>query len=172
MRAQEQNLEPVDPRLEKMADNALLDMEYQTMIKYILEETPLHELDRSGELFKLSSERQYLGVWTFSNGSRLVVKNSSEVVVPKGDRQEVLDELHATHMGVEGMKKLARGKMTWKNMTKDIEAKYAECEACLVHSRSKPNIPNHRRKVVPTNLELAAPGEKLAADFGEYGSLA
>ena len=121
VRAQEQNLEPVDPRLEKMADNALMDNEYQTMIRNILEETPLHELDRSGELFKMGSERQYLGVWTFSNGSKLVVKNSSEVVVPKGDRQEVLDELHATHMGVEGMKKLARGKMTWKNMTKDFE---------------------------------------------------
>ena len=102
------------------------------MITNILNETPLEELDKSSELFKMGSERQYLGVWTFINGSKLVVKNSVEVVVPKGDRQEVLDELHATHMGVEGMKKLARGKMTWKNMTKDIERKYAECEACLV----------------------------------------
>merc|ERR1711895_99946 len=72
-------------------------------------------------------------------------------------------------MSVEGMKKLERGKMTWKNMSKDIQAKYEECEACLEHSRSKPNIPNHRNEVVPTNLELAAPGEKLSADFGEYG---
>ena len=68
-----------------MADNALLDMDYQTMIEDILEEKPLHELDKEGELFKLSSERQFLGVWTFKNGSRLVVKNSSEVVVPKGE---------------------------------------------------------------------------------------
>ena len=51
----------------------------------------------------------------------MVQKNSVEVVVPKGERQEILDELHATHMGAEGMKKLARGKMTWKNMTKDFE---------------------------------------------------
>ena len=56
----------------------------------------------------------------------MIVKNSSEVVVPKDERKEILDELHSTHMGVEGMKKLARGKMTWKNMTKDIQAKYAE----------------------------------------------
>ena len=101
------------------------DNEYQMMIRNILNETPLEELDKSSELFKMGSERQYLGVWTFINGSKLVVKNSVEVVVPKGERQEVLDELHATHMGVEGMKKLARGKMTWKNMTKDIERKYA-----------------------------------------------
>ena len=67
------------------------------------------------------------------------------------------------------MKKLARGRMTWKNMSKDIKRKYDECEACLENSRSKPNVPNHRSEVVPTNLELAAPGEKLSVDFGEYG---
>ena len=92
-----------------MADNELLDMDYQRMIEDILEEKALHELDRDGELFKLSSERQYLGVLTFRNGSRLVVKNSSEVVVPKDERKEILDELHSTHMGVEGMKKTCEG---------------------------------------------------------------
>ena len=112
VKAQEKDLEPVDARLEKMAEDAMGDNEYQMMIRNILDETPLGELDRSGELFKMGSERQYLGVWTFINGSKLVVKNSVEVVVPKGDRQEVLDEVHATNMGVEGMKKLARGKMT------------------------------------------------------------
>ena len=45
-----------------MADNALLDKDYQTMIEDILEEKPLHELDKEGELFKLGRERQYLGV--------------------------------------------------------------------------------------------------------------
>ena len=35
VRAQEQNLEPVDPRLEKMADNALLDMNYQRRSHYM-----------------------------------------------------------------------------------------------------------------------------------------
>ena len=64
---------------------------------------------------------------------------------------------------------MARGKMTWKNMKKDIERKYGEYEVCLIHSRSKPNIPNSRCEVVPSSLELACAGEKLAADFGEYG---
>ena len=54
-------------------------------------------------------------------------------------------------------------------MKKDIERKYGECEACLIHSRSKPNIPNSCCEVVPSSLELSAAGEKLAADFGEYG---
>ena len=40
VKAQEKNLEPVDHRLEKMADNALLDKDYQMMIEDILEEKP------------------------------------------------------------------------------------------------------------------------------------
>merc|ERR1712215_156388 len=97
------------------------------------------------------------------------LKNSSEVVVPKDDRKEIIDELHSTHMSAEGMKKLARGRLTWKGMSKEIKRKYDECEACLENSRSKPNVPNHRSEVIPSNLELTAPGEKLSADFGEYG---
>ena len=98
-----------------------------------------------------------------------MVKNGEVVVIPKGARDAVLDEMHATHMGVQGMKKLARGRMTWKNMSKDIERKHSECEACLIHARSKPNIPNSRCEVVPSSLELTCAGEKVAADFGEYG---
>ena len=75
-----------------MAQDALGDNEYQMMISHILNETPLEELDKTSELFKMRSEKQYLGVWTFTNGSKLVVKNSEEVVVPKGAREEVLNE--------------------------------------------------------------------------------
>ena len=64
-------------------------------------------------------------------------------MIPKGAREEILNELHATHMGAEGMKRLARGRFTWKDMKEDIERKYSQCEACLVNSRSKPDIPGY-----------------------------
>ena len=117
-------------------------------------------------MFKMGSERQYLSTFTCANGCNLVIKNGEEVVIPKGAREEVLSELHATHIGAEGMKRLSRVKMTGKDMKRDIERKYSECEACLEHSRSKPNIPGKRCEVVPSNLELACAGEMLALDFG------
>ena len=107
VKAQERDLEPVDARLEVMAQNALSDTDYQTMINHIVNDTPLEEMEKTSELFKMGSERQYLGIWNCANGCKLVVKNGEEVVVPKGAREEVPNELHATHMGVEGMKKLA-----------------------------------------------------------------
>ena len=90
-------------------------------------------------------------------------------MIPQCTRVEILNELHATHMCAEGMKRLARGKFTWKNMGKDIQRRYSQCEMCLEHSRSKPNIPGKRNEVIPSNLELACAGEMLSADFGQFG---
>ena len=80
-----------------------------------------------------------------------------------------MEEMHSTHLGIHGMKKLARGKMTWINMSRDIERVHANCEACLINARSKPNKNNNRCEVVPSSLELTVAGEKVAADFAEYG---
>ena len=158
VRAQEIDLEPVDARLEKLAEHALEDPDYQRMIKYLMDGTPLEEMDKHSELYLMGSERQYMSTFKCSNGCSLVVKNNEEVVIPKEAREAVLEEMHATHMGVQSMKKLARGRMTWKNMSRDIERKHAECEACLIHARSKPNIPNSRCEVVPSSLELTCAG--------------
>ena len=89
----------------------------------------------------MGSERQNLSIFTCSNGFRLLIKNSEEVVVPQCARADVLNELHSTHMCSNGMKRLSRGKFTWKNIGKDIEKLYNQCEMCKEHSRSKPNIP-------------------------------
>ena len=46
IRAQEIDLEPVDVRLERMAERAKNDLDYQRMIKYLDEGTPVEEMDR------------------------------------------------------------------------------------------------------------------------------
>ena len=158
VKAQERNLEPVDTRLEILAETAMEDTSYQRMLLHTENNTPLGEIEKDSELFMMGSERQYLSTFTCSNGCKLLIKNAEEVVIPQCSREEILNELHATHMCAEGMKRLARGKFTWKNMGKDIERKYSQCEMCLENSRSKPNIPGKRNEVVPSSLELACAG--------------
>ena len=46
-----------------------------------------------------------------------MVKHGEEVVIPREDRAAILEELHSTHLGIHGMKKLARGRMVWKGMS-------------------------------------------------------
>ena len=169
IRAQEIDLEPVDVRLERVAERAKNDPDYQKMIKYLDEGTHVEEMDKDSELYLMEGERQFMGTFKCSNGYSLIVKNSEEVLIPKEAREAILEEMHSTHLGVQGMKKLARGKMTWISMNKDIEKKHANCEACLVNARSKPNKNNNRCEVIPSSLELTVAGEKVAADFAEYG---
>merc|ERR1712002_359199 len=112
---------------------------------------------------------QYLGTVKLSNGFKLIVKNEDEVLIPEGDREEILAELHSTHLSSQGMKKLARGCITWKGMNKQIDRVYESCESCSVHARAKPHRNNARCEVIPSSLELTVAGEKVVADFAEYG---
>ena len=60
VRAEAVDLHPVDIRLEKMAERAGEDQEYQKMIRYLEEGTPAEEMDKSSEIFTMNGERQYL----------------------------------------------------------------------------------------------------------------
>ena len=169
VRAERVDLQPVDIRLEKMAERARRDPEYQQMIRYLEEGTPAEEMDTSSEIFKMNGERQFLGTVKLSNGYSLVVKHGEEVLIPKGDRAAILEELHSTHLSAQGMKKLTRGKIVWKGMNKDIERIQESCEPCLIHARAKPHKNNARCEEIPSSLELTVAGEKIVADFAEYG---
>ena len=81
VRAQERNLEPVDTRLEVLAENALEDTGYQRMLHHTENDTPLEEIEQDSELFKMGSERQYLSTFTCANGCKLLIKNGEEVVI-------------------------------------------------------------------------------------------
>ena len=64
VKAQERNLEPVDTRLEILAEAALEDTCYQRMLHHTENNIPLEEIEQDSELFLMGSERQYLS--TFS----------------------------------------------------------------------------------------------------------
>ena len=136
-----------------MAEVAMNDSKYQRMLFHTENATPDKYIEKDCDLHhKNSSERRNLSIFTCSNGYKLLIRNSEEIVVPECARAEVLKELHSTHLCSDGMKRLARGKMHWRNMGKDIEKIYNKCQSCREHSRSKPNIPGRRNEVIPTSL--------------------
>merc|ERR1711984_43402 len=106
VRAEAVDLDPVDIRLEKMAERAEEDEEYQKMIRYIEEGTKPEEMDQESELFTMNGERQYLGTVRLSNRCKLIVKNEDEVLIPEEDREEILAELHSTHLSSQSMNNL------------------------------------------------------------------
>ena len=87
VRAETVDLQPVDIRLEKMAERARSDPEYQQMIKYLEEGTPAEEMDKSSEIYQMEGERQFLGTYKCSNGFTLFVKHREEVLIPRTEQQ-------------------------------------------------------------------------------------
>ena len=58
------------------------------------------------------------------------------VVIPGRDREALLNELHAGHVGVSRMKELARCYVWWPNMDKDLEGLAKQCSECIASSRA------------------------------------
>ena len=63
------------------------------------------------------------------------------LVVPTKVRSSVLDLLHDTHIGVVRMKGLARSRIWWPGIDKDIERTCAQCVQCSQRSKDPPKYP-------------------------------
>lgn len=60
------------------------------------------------------------------------------VVIPNSLQKYLLEELHASHMGIIKMKQLARNYFWWPNLNLDIENVASTCKICL---ESRPETP-------------------------------
>ena len=86
VKAQKLQVEPIDPRVERLAEVGRSDTKYQRMIFHTEEDTPNKYIEKDSELFKNGSERKNLSIFTCKNGNKLLVRNSEEVVIPKRAR--------------------------------------------------------------------------------------
>ena len=68
----------------------------------------------------------------------LIRPESDYVFIPSGARQEILETLHISHLGVAKMYSASQAQFFWPHMRWDIEKMVQGCEACQVFSPSKP----------------------------------
>ena len=83
MRAQKLQIEPIDPRVERLAEVGRADTKYQRMIFHTEQETKDKYVEKDSELKKKGNMRKHLGVFTCRNGDKLLIRNSEEVIIPK-----------------------------------------------------------------------------------------
>ncbi|GFY19031.1 integrase_H2C2 domain-containing protein [Trichonephila clavipes] len=57
------------------------------------------------------------------------------VCIPRKFRKNVLEELHAGHLGIVKMKAIARSFVYWKNIDNDIEEAAKNCVDCALDIR-------------------------------------
>ena len=63
------------------------------------------------------------------------------IVIPDCLRGTVLDDLHASHLGIVKIKSLARSYMWWPGIDSDIEQVVKSCKVYLENQRAPPHVP-------------------------------
>uniref|UniRef100_A0A183BQV4 RNA-directed DNA polymerase n=1 Tax=Globodera pallida TaxID=36090 RepID=A0A183BQV4_GLOPA len=83
----------------------------------------------------------------------------TRTVIPSKFRGEILQLIHETHPGIVRMKALARQKVWWPGIDKDIEAIRKKCKTCQVNAPEMRKVPLHPWEVPER------PWQRLHIDF-------
>ena len=87
-----------------------------------------------------------------------------KLIIPQEMRQDVLNCIHESHLGMEKCKSRARAVVYWPGMSAAIERMISKCSVCLKYQREnqkEPSLPHE----VPQR-----PWQKLGADIFELNS--
>ena len=87
----------------------------------------------------------------------LVLKGSC-IVIPESCRDEILDQLHEGHFGIDRTKLCARDSVYWPSINKDIECLVKTCDLCQEHScrNNKGPCRNNKDPAIPRDIPIQA----------------
>ena len=127
-----------DHSLSKLAALGMEDPMYCRMVDHIQHDRPSNMIEEECELNKLRGDIKNIGLFMTEEGP-LIVRDSNCVLIPEIARQTILDELHSTHLSVEYMQAMTRGRFFWPGLKEDLHNIFKRCQACKRESASKPN---------------------------------
>ena len=87
----------------------------------------------------------------------------NRVIIPNKLRTKVLELIHASHIGVGGMKSVARSFVYWPGLDRDIEQVAQMCPACNKYGKSLPSNPDHPW------IRSTRPFQRVHVDFADFG---
>ena len=138
----EKQLEIDDPLVENIANEGNLDVEYLSMMNMMENNTENRYIPADCELKQLSGCKNTLSLIKMGNGTRLIIRNGQEILIPKSMRDEMTRVLHLSHQADTAMTQQAKAKIFWPGMKKDLKRTYDGCEACQKDKTSKANENN------------------------------
>ena len=91
-----------------------------------------------------------------------IVYKGERIVMPYSMRPEMLKILHTSHAGIVKTKQLARDRIYWPGINKQIEDMISKCEACLK------NRPKQQKEPMTIHPLPSLPWNKVGTDLFEY----
>ena len=90
-------METDDPLVVDIANQGNLDVEYLSMMNAIENKVESKDLQSDSELRQISGCRDQISLVEMEKGTRLIVKNETEILIPKSMRAEMMQVLHLSH---------------------------------------------------------------------------
>lgn len=127
--------EPPDATLDRVRTAARADADYLALMDVIQNGFPDQRSDLPTTL---------RGYWNVRNA--LSVDNDlalcgTRLIIPRALRRDTLDQLHASHQGMDRTKRRARQTVFWPGINQDINNVVASCDACRTYLPSLPKEP-------------------------------
>ena len=91
-----------------------------------------------------------------------MILKGRHTVIPYTLRQQVLTQLHTSHMGIEKTKLFAHDSVFWSNINTDIEGNIKHCATCLEFQQTQP-----KEKITHHDIPLR-PWEVVGADVFHF----
>ena len=96
-------LEKEDPLVLKIAKKANMDPDYFVMMNYKENDTDFDDIAPKCELKQMIEFMDRMAIVTLDAGTRLIVRDESEILIPVNQRKQMQETLHFTHSAAESM---------------------------------------------------------------------
>ena len=144
-----------DERLKQIKEATSTDTELQSLLHVIQNGWPDHKNQLPENLKPYFALRD-----TLSCEAGIVLKGE-RVVIPQSQRNTILHQLHAAHLGAESMIRRARATVFWLGLNKDLKQMANNCYICQEHK------PSNQREPLIQHNDGHYPWEKCGVDLCE-----
>ena len=92
-----------DPLVKRIGEIGGQDFEYVELLQNVENRTDYKHLPDSSELRMIKDSLPRLGIAELDSGARLVVRDGTEILIPKTARKEIIRILHLAHEATDTM---------------------------------------------------------------------
>ena len=143
------------PRLEELKKESANDPVLRELRRIVEQGWP----EKSGVPESLLPYFGFRGELTVEDG---LVFKGDQVVVPRSMRQQMMEDAHESHIGLESCLRRMRECVMWPGMTTDMKKHVQPCDVCLKHSTGQ------GREPIIQHESGHRPWQKVGVDICEF----
>ena len=119
-----------DPALMEVFDEAMKDKDYLDVIDKRLTGVDMKDINKSSQVRRYKSIYDEISLVQNKDGRYLMIYDGNKLVVPKGMRKKILNQLHKSHTSTDLFVETLKTMYYWPNMRAEVQSMVEDCEGC------------------------------------------